>query len=81
MYHHSPLYSYRLTRIFIFWLCITSCLITSSMGWSQSTSARNAQGDNASGDRIAVLSLRNRIQMSKEEVDYLTGLVRRIISK
>jgi TolB-like protein len=43
--------------------------------------AQSEGSSNAKEERVAVLALRNRIQMSKEEVDYLTGLVRQIISK
>ena len=44
--------------------------------------ALNAHGETPSQrERVAVLSLQNRIDMSREETSYLTGLVRRVASK
>ena len=69
----------RLTCVFLIVLCFSFSGFMSGSALSQSTS--DSLKDPSKGERIAVLSLRNRIKMSKEEVDYLTGLVRRIISK
>ena len=74
-------HSYRLTSILSLLFCLTSFNLMSAVVYAQSSSAREKLVDKSDGDRIAVLSLRNRIKMSKEEVDYLTGLVRQIISK
>ncbi len=57
-------------------LQVTALLITPTLAniWAQEQGSHNKE-------RLAVLMLRNRINMSREETEYLTGLVRRIASK
>ena len=49
--------------------------------WSHSAAQAQSTNQNIPNERLAVLMLRNRINMSREEVEYLTSVVRRITSK
>ena len=78
--HHGKLrlYVYQVRRFITYIVALSGLLLTPNLTSIVSIESTQAQ---TSQERLAVLRLRNRINMSREEIEYLTGLVRRIASK
>ena len=69
---------YQVRRFITYIVALSVLLLTPNLTSIVSIESTQAQ---TSQERLAVLRLRNRINMSREEIEYLTGLVRRIASK